>query len=192
MSPAIGLRHGSNLPPLVLRWCVDDFAAESRRRWTEEGQGLEFDPTMLQLFACADDFYVVAIDWAGCSAHGPTPLLDSMLQLLARDSMRVLGAQIQVDGKHVGHSSVLYSTRPGVAAGFRACDVLRYFHTAESARQQQQFRLIVQIVWAIYHATRPLWLVRCRWKQHIQAVHMSIFPTVGWGAGCRHWTTTEL
>lgn len=34
--------------------------------------------------------------------------------------------------------------------------------------------------------------MRGRWKQQFQALHMSVFPTVGWGAGCRHWTSTEL
>lgn len=36
------------------------------------------------------------------------------------------------------------------------------------------FQLLVQQAWKAFHSRRPLWLVRGRWRQSLQVLHLSM------------------
>lgn len=59
-------------------------------------------------------------------------------------------------------------------------------------RHDSELRQLIPQTLIIFHAKRPLWLVKERLHQKLQALHLSVFPAVGWSAGILHWTSNEV
>lgn len=58
--PAIGVRQGCSLLPLVFRSCMEDLASEARPCWQHEGQGLRLDETTLHRIVWAGNLAFLA------------------------------------------------------------------------------------------------------------------------------------
>lgn len=62
MSPAVGLRQGCSLPPLMFRWCMEDLATEAKEFWQTARRGFDLGVFIIHVLSRADDMHVLATD----------------------------------------------------------------------------------------------------------------------------------
>lgn len=65
-------------------------------------------------------------------------------------------------------------------------------HVQQNGGHEKEFAHMVLSKWATFHSKRPLWSARGIGEDKAKALHLSVFPTIAWCVGRRHWPAQGL